>query len=121
VISKGAVPVMDKPKLPVSVNEAQQQLHASRGCVLPWDHTGGCKNLAQLGMESPRPATKPAVKERKGLRMNVSPKVICLIAAIIFFAIAAFFGYFIAPDNRYARFSPLAIGLFFYALKDAVN
>jgi hypothetical protein len=50
-----------------------------------------------------------------------SPKVICLIAAIIFFAIGAFFGLFVDSTGRWGRFSPMALGLFFYALKDAVN
>jgi len=51
--------------------------------------------------------------------MIASPKAICLIAAIIFFAIGAFFGLFIESSTRWGRFSPMALGLFFYALKDA--
>jgi hypothetical protein len=52
--------------------------------------------------------------------MIASPKAICLIAAIIFFAIAAFFGLFVDTTGRWGRFSPMALGLLFYALKDAV-
>ena len=53
--------------------------------------------------------------------MIATPKVLCLILAIVFFAIAAFFGLFVVPESPYRRFSPLALGLFFYALKDALN
>lgn len=52
--------------------------------------------------------------------MIATPKAICLIAAIIFFGLAAFFGLLVEPTNRWGRFSPLALGLFFFALKDAV-
>jgi hypothetical protein len=52
--------------------------------------------------------------------MVASFKAICLIAAIIFFALGVFYGVFAEPTNRWGRFSPMALGLFFYALKDAV-
>jgi len=52
--------------------------------------------------------------------MVASPKAICLIAAIIFFAIGAFFGLFVDTTTRWGQFSPMALGLFFWALADAV-
>jgi hypothetical protein len=48
----------------------------------------------------------------------VSAKVICLVLAIVFFGIAAFFR-FVWPNEN--RFSLVAVGLFFFALKDALT
>jgi hypothetical protein len=49
--------------------------------------------------------------------MIVTLKVLCLVVAVILFFIAAFVPYWTAAP----RFNVMAAGLFFYALKDAVN
>lgn len=49
--------------------------------------------------------------------MIIGLKVLCLVIAIILFFIAAFVPYWAAAP----RFNVMAAGLFFYALKDAVN
>jgi len=48
--------------------------------------------------------------------MAVTPQIICLVIAIVLFAIGAFINY--RAHESIARFSFISAGLFFYALKD---